>query len=705
MSAHLSPKNQPAVLSMQEGFSDPLGASVFDNGVNFAVFSDNAERIEVCVFDDSGKQELHRFDLHGPRHGIFSGRLLNAKAGLVYGLRAHGAYSPQHGHRFNPSKLLLDPYAREIVGKFEWHPEHHGYTLGHADGPNSFDARDNAALMLKARVPENKAVHKFSPPRHAARDIVLYEVHVKGFSQANPAIPEHLRGTYLALAHPVSVAHFKSLGVTTLSLLPVQYCVDEPALAARGSTNYWGYNTLGFFAPDPRWAMRKNDPTAINEEFRQMVRDLHSHGIEVVLDVVYNHTAEGNERGPTLSMRGLDNASWYRSQRHDASRCEDFTGCGNTVNVSHPQVARFVLDSLRYWVQEMGVDGFRFDLAPVLGRTEHGFDPNANFFAALLQDPILARVHLIAEPWDAGPNGYQVGRFPGRFGEWNDKFRDAIRAYWLQANVSRGEFARRFTASSDLFDHAQRLPSASINFVSVHDGFTLLDTISYSRKNNHANGEENRDGRDNELCANFGEEGVTDDIAISAIRKRVRRSMMASLLLAQGTPMICAGDEIGKTQQGNNNAYCQDNEISWLDWQHADHEFKSFVNKVLTLRRTEALLRFGEWFSHGHQNKNEPLIHWLRSDGCAMQLHDWHDTHHHAFACHLLERQSDDAKNAKQGFMALNPTSQAINFTLPVGDWKILLDTSEELSNDAVFSGQLVLPAHSMLILRLSNSH
>jgi isoamylase len=706
MTAHLSPKNQPVIMSMREGFSDPLGASVCDAGINFAVFSDNAERIEVCVFDDIGEHELQRFDLHGPRHGVFSGCLLNAKAGLVYGLRAYGDYSPPHGHRFNPNKLLLDPYAREILGKFEWHPEHHGYTLGHVDGPCSFDARDNAKLMLKARVPFPNNDKKFSPPHHAARDVVLYEVHVKGFSQTNPAIPERLRGTYSALAHPSSIAHFKSLGVTTLSLLPVQYCVDEPALAARGSSNYWGYNTLGFFSPDPRWALHKNDPAAINEEFRQMVRDLHSHGIEVVLDVVYNHTPEGNEWGPTLSMRGLDNASWYRLKPHDAGRCEDFTGCGNTVNIAHPQVTRFVLDSLRYWVQEMGVDGFRFDLAPVLGRTQHGFDPNAHFFAAMMQDPVLARVHLIAEPWDSGPDGYQLGQFPGRFGEWNDKFRDAIRAYWLQANVSRGEFARRFTASSDLFDHAQRLPSASVNFINAHDGFTLLDTLSYSRKHNDANGEENRDGRDNELCANFGAEGATSDTSINSIRKRVRRSMMASLLLAQGTPMICAGDEIGKTQQGNNNAYCQDNETSWLDWQNADQQFQSFVSKVLALRRTEALLRFDEWFSHGqHQKQDEPLIHWLRSDGCAMQLHDWHDAHHHAFACHLLERKTVDARPGKQGFMLLNPASHAMNFELPAGDWKTLLDTSEEFSGDAIFKGQLALPAHSMMILHLSLSH
>lgn len=699
--------NSPDTLTMQEGFSDPLGASVCKDGVNFAVFSENADRIEVCVFDSAGINELQRFDLHGPRHGIFSGRLINAKAGLIYGLRAHGRYSPERGHRFNPHKLLLDPYARQIVGKFAWRSEHHGYTLGHADGPNSFDSRDNAAFMLKARVPEVLPENnsQFSPPRHAARDVVLYEVHVKGFSQNHPDIPERLRGTYSALSHPVSIGYFKSLGITTLSLLPVQYCVDEPALAGRGSSNYWGYNTLGFFCPDPRWAIDKNNPDAINQEFRQMVRDLHSHGIEMVLDVVYNHTPEGNEWGPTLSMRGLDNASWYRLQPHDASRSEDFSGCGNTLNIEHPQVTRFVLDSLRYWVQEMGVDGFRFDLAPVLGRTAQGFDPCAHFFSALMQDPVLARVHLIAEPWDAGPNGYQLGRFPGRFGEWNDKFRDAIRAYWLQGSVSRGEFARRFTASSDLFDYAQRLPSASINFISVHDGFTLLDAVSYSQKHNHANGEENRDGRDNELCANFGVEGATDDIEINSVRRRVRRSMMASLLIAQGTPMICAGDEIGKTQRGNNNAYCQDNDISWLDWSNADHDFQAFVGKVLALRRNEPLLRFDEWFSHGHRNTDEPLIHWLKQDGTGMQLHDWHDTRHAAFACHLQAQQHDGDEPAKQGFMALNPTSNAVHFELPSGDWKILLDTSEVLPVDAKFIRQVNLPAHSMLILRLSATH
>lgn len=687
--------------SMQEGFCDPLGASLVVGGVNFAVFSEHAQRIELCIFDASGNNELQRFDLAGPRYGVFSGLFKKAEPGLIYGFRAHGPFTPSCGHRFNPHKILLDPYAKEIIGKFKWQPEHHGYTLDPAESPNSFDIRDNAQSMLKARVPEKpKTTIDFVPPRISARDVVLYEVHVKGFSQSNPDIPEQLRGTYSALAHPASIAHFKSLGVTTLSLLPVQYCVDEPALAGRGMSNYWGYNTLGFFCPDPRWAIEKNNPAAVNEEFKTMVRDLHAAGMEVVLDVVYNHTPEGNEWGPTLSMRGLDNASYYHLNPHDASKLENHTGCGNTLNAAHPMVSRFVLDSLRYWVQEMGVDGFRFDLAPVLGRNAQGFDPHADFFATIMQDPVLARVHLIAEPWDSGNGGYQLGRFPGRFAEWNDKYRDAMRGYWLQTGVSRGEFARRFTASSDVFHHGQRLPTASVNFLSVHDGFTLLDSLSYRQKNNHANGENNHDGRDNELCDNFGEEGETQNAAINDTRKRVRRSMMATLLLSQGTPMLSAGDEIGKTQRGNNNAYCQDNAISWLDWSNADIDFKNFVGKVLALRRDEPMLRHDQWFSHQAKNPEDPQIHWLRPDGHAMQIHDWHDNTQHALCFHLIVPESLNNLHAREGWMALNPGSEALEFILPAGNWRILLDTSECLSSGSVLADRLLLPEHALLVLR-----
>lgn len=687
------------------GRLDPMGSQVRDGGVNFAVFSQHAQRVQLCLFDADGQRELQRHDLFGPDDGVFHGFLPGAGPGLVYGLRAHGPYEPSAGHRFNPNKLLLDPNAREIVGQFSWLAEHHGYTLGHADGPASFDARDNVAQALKARVaaPSGVAAGALNAPRHATADLVLYEVHVKGFSKAHPDIPTHLQGTYAALAHPAAIAHFRSLGVTTLSLLPVQYCLDEPALAGRGLSNYWGYNTLGFCCPDPRLASQRADPAAVTAEFRQMVASLHAHGLEVVLDVVYNHTPEGNEWGPTLSFRGLDNASWYRLEATDRSRLENLSGCGNTLRVAHPKVTQFVLDSLRYWVQEMGVDGFRFDLAPVLGRTEHGFDANAPFFVALRQDPVLARVHLIAEPWDGGPHGYQVGHFPGRFLDWNDKFRDAVRGYWLQRGVDRGEFARRFTASSDLFHHDGRRPSASVNFLAVHDGFTLADVVSYSRKHNQANGEDNRDGRDGEPCANCGAEGPTDDAAINGQRLRLRRAMMATLLLAQGTPMLCAGDELGNSQQGNNNAYCQDNATGWLDWSAADYRFKDFVAELLALRRAEPALRSNDWSSQS-PGQTGPQRRWRRPDGQEMLTHDWHAHEQHAFACELLCTVGD--ANGYTGpqrlLLIFNPDPAPVRFTLDRGQWQLVLDSSGELTLSDALENSLLASAQAVLVLRAS---
>ena len=692
-----------------EGRHEPMGSFARDGGVNFAVFSQHAQQIEVCVFDTSGARELRRYPLHGPHDGVFHGFLPGAGAGLVYGLRAHGPYEPEAGHRFNPNKLLLDPWAREIVGQFAWRAEHHGYEIGHPEGPRSFDVRDNAATALKARVavPAGPAPGWLNAPRHAPADIVLYEVHVKGFSMTRPDIPATLRGTYSALAHPASIAHFKALGVTTLSLLPIQYCVDEAAVADRGMRNYWGYNTLGFFCPDPRLAISRDDPAAVNAEFRQMVETLHSHRLEVVLDVVYNHTPEGNEFGPSLSFRGLDNASWYRLVGDDKSRSENLTGCGNTLNVEHPRVTQFVLDSLRYWAQEMGVDGFRFDLAPVLGRRHHGFDPCAAFFTALQQDPILARVHLIAEPWDAGYNGYQLGRFPGRFLEWNDKFRDAVRGYWLQTGVARGELARRFTASSDLFHHGQRRPTASVNFVSVHDGFTLADVVSYSRKHNQANGEDNHDGRDNELCANFGAEGPVADAAILSTRNRLRRAMAATLLLAQGTPMLCAGDEIGNSQQGNNNAYCQDNATGWIDWAAADDQFKAFVAGVIALRRAEPLLRHDRWFVGCNAAPGDATVTWYTSHGHEMQTHDWHDNGNLAFACRLATAGTDAGEPVGRVMICLNPEPHSLAFSLPPGPWQIVLDSSGELPREPGREPpvSLFMPPRAVVVLRAVNSN
>ncbi|MEK8049597.1 glycogen debranching protein GlgX [Ideonella sp. DXS22W] len=694
---------------IDEGRHEPMGALARDGGVNFAVFSQHAQRIDLCVFDADGVRELRRYPLHGPHDGLWHGFLPGVGPGLVYGLRAHGPYQPEHGHRFNPHKLLLDPCAREIVGRFRWAPEHHGYEMGHPEGTRSIDKRDNAVQALKARVAPVAPPPVNHHPRVPTADLVLYEVHVRGFSMQHPDIPPELRGTYAGLAHPAAIAHFKALGVTTLSLLPVQYHLDEAGLAQRGASNYWGYNTLGFFCPDPRFSQTPDDPTATAAEFRQMVATLHQHGLEVVLDVVYNHTAEGSEAGPTISFRGLDHASWYRLVPGDHSRCENLTGCGNTVHTAHPRVAQWVLDSLRHWVQDMGVDGFRFDLAPVLGRTRHGFDPHAAFFTALKQDPVLNRVHLIAEPWDAGPDGYQVGRFPGRWLEWNDKFRDSVRRYWIGrgngAGVSRGEFARRFTASSDLFHHGQRRPSASVNFIAVHDGFTLMDLVSYSHKRNLANGEDNRDGRSDEVATCFGVEGPTADAGIVALRQRVRRAMLATLMLAQGTPMLYAGDEIGNTQGGNNNAYCQDNPTTWLDWAGADTALAAFVGELAALRRAEPALRHDRWFQARSTGPDERSLSWFAPSGHEMQVNDWHDAQQQALACRI-NGEPVDRPGHHALLLAFNPEALALPFTLPApgapGTWELLLDSSGDLGagQRTASADVLRVPPQSVLVLR-----
>ena len=543
-------------------------------------------------------------------------------------------------------------------------------------------------------------------PRIPEAEVVLYEVHVKGFSQLHPDIPDELRGSYAALAHPVAIAHFRSLGVTSLSLLPVHYRLDEPGLAERGLSNYWGYNTLGFFCPDPRLAANDETPSAVNREFRDMVAELHRNGIEVVLDVVFNHTAEGSETGPTLSFRGLDNASWYHLARDDRSRCENISGCGNTVNVAHTRVTQFVLDSLRYWVVEMGVDGFRFDLAPVLGRTASGFHAHSAFFTALQQDPVLAGVHLIAEPWDGGFDGYQVGRFPGRFLEWNDKFRDVVRACWLKNTSGRGEIARRMLASSDLFHHRQRQPLASVNFVTAHDGFTLRDMVSYSHKRNLANGEANRDGRDDELCENFGLDGPTDNTTILAARRRATRAMLANLLLAQGTPMLCAGDEIGKTQAGNNNAYCQDSSVSWLDWNDADMDLMAFVSRVIAIRRDEPLLRNSHWFERTGGHRKGFNAHWLRQDGRELSEGDWHDPENRMLACLLA--QSTNKPGSNRVLIVVNPESVEQEFVLPPGGWFLALDSSGESTLPTTVPLYLAIgiPATALMLFRhIESSH
>jgi isoamylase len=701
----------------------PLGATITAQGVNFALFSSCAERVELCLFDASGTRETARLPLTRTED-IWHGLLPGARAGLLYGYRVHGPYRPKAGLRCNPHKLLLDPHAREIVGRFDWQPEHYGYMNaapgGDADrasqtAPSEIapddpapddpapDQRDNAATALKARVAAALPPPRQAPPQHELRDSVLYELHIKGFTQQLAGVPEPLRGSFAGLAHPVALNHLQRLGVTTVSLLPVHYSVTELRLRQLGLANYWGYNTLGYFALDPRLSATPADPTATRAEFRAMVEALHGAGIEVVLDVVFNHTAEGDQRGPTLSLRGIDNAAYYRLAANDRRRYENWSGCGNTVNVTHPRVTRLVLDSLRYWTSEMGVDGFRFDLAPVLGRTAQDFDPRAPFFTALLQDPVLARVKLLAEPWDLGPQGYQLGHFPARFAEWNDRFRDCLRQFWLHRSAGRGELARRWAASSDRFHHGLRQPSSSVNYVASHDGFTLRDLVSHAHKHNEANGEGNRDGSNANHSINAGAEGDIDDPAILAQRLRLQRALLACALLAQGTPMLQAGDELGRSQRGNNNAYCQDNALSWIDWTQADAHLIDFTAAVIALRRALPALRQDHWLDDHPQDDGRREVQWLAparagdSTCRPMTLDDWHDvhdTHCHALALWLAPRA------AVAVLVLINADPTPATFVLPPGHWTQHIDSAQgDTAARSTERSTIEVPAHGLLVL------
>jgi glycogen operon protein len=663
-----------AVATLAPGHGDRFGAHVVDGGVEFAVFSQRAEAIDLCLYDARGITETARLRLHGPDDGVFHGFLAGAGPGLLYGYRAHGPYRPEAGRRFNPAKVLLDPYARAITGSFRWQAEHYGYLMGHPLGDRRADPADNAATALKAQViaDPGPAPGLANRPRHRRDDLFVYELHVKGYTQTLPGVPDALRGTFAGLASAAAIAHLLRLGVTTVSLMPVAQWLDEQHLIDKGLTNYWGYNPIGWFCPDPRLAAAR-EPAAIVEEFRAMVATLHAHGIEVVLDAVFNHSAEGDQRGPTLSMRGLDHASWYVLARDDRSRCENWTGCGNTLRVAHPRVGQFVLDVLRFWVGTMGVDGFRFDLATTLGRTRAGFDPAAPFFTALRQDPLLAGVHWIAEPWDIGPDGYQLGRFPGRFLEWNDRYRDAVRGYWLGLGTDRGEFARRITASADLFRHGGRAPAASINFVAAHDGYTLADVVSFRERHNHTNGEGNRDGSPHETSANFGVEGASDDPAIVGARTRARRAMLATVLLSQGTPMLAAGDEFGNSQGGNNNAYCQDNPIGWLDWWRATDEADTIdlVARLARLRASDPLLRAARWFEANGEPGDSPRVVWHHPSGRPLTIDDWHATDSGALAAFL----ADGPGLTPRWALLFNPDAAPVRFALPHGAWRVVLES------------------------------
>jgi glycogen operon protein len=614
----------PAV-ELLPGSPTPLGAHWDGTGTNFALWSAGAHAVELCLFDADGTE--HRHPLTESTHQVWHGRLAGIGPGQRYGYRVHGPYEPSAGHRYNPAKLLLDPYARAVDGVLALHPSLFGHPGDAVDSPVP-DEQDSAP-----HVPRGVVVHDTFPwdgdraPRTSWSDTVVYEVHVKGATARHPDVPAHLRGTYAGLAHPAFVEHLTSLGVTAVELLPVHHFVSEPHLLRRGLTNYWGYNTLGFFAPHAGYSSSGSAGGQVTE-FKTMVKALHAAGIEVILDVVYNHTAEGDHTGPTLAFKGIDNAGYYRLDGSDPARYTDFTGCGNTLDVRRSPVLALLMDSLRYWVTEMHVDGFRFDLAPALARSTQDVDRFSAFFDVVHQDPVVSQVKLIAEPWDVGPGGYQVGNFPPPWTEWNAAYRDTVRDVWAGAPVGVRDLAYRLTGSSDLYRSDGRRPFASINFVTAHDGFTMRDLVSYDGKHNEANGEDNRDGESHNRSWNCGVEGETDDPGVLALRARQVRNLLTTLLISTGVPMLTAGDELGRTQRGNNNAYCQDGELSWLDWTRVDEDLRAFVAHVLRLRRSAPVLR-QEAFFEGHElpgTGGTRDLAWFAPDGGQLSTTDWFDT-------------------------------------------------------------------------------
>ena len=651
---------------MRDGSPHPLGASVSpEGGINFALAAPHAGAVDLCLFDPTGQYEQQRLPLPACTDGVWHGRLPGARPGLVYGYRVHGPWSPHEGLRFNASKVLLDPYAREIVGEYDGED----LFLGHVPGrPEERDLRDNVAVALKARVAAPLPPATAPRPRITCSERVLYELHVGGHTQLHPAVPPELRGTFAGLAQAPVLDHVQRLGITTLSLMPVQHRADEERLLKLGLRNYWGYSPIGWFAPEARyWSGRPGSTPA--SEFRALADAVHARGMELVIDVVFNHSAETDELGPTLSLRGIDNPLYYHLRQDDPALYENWTGCGNCLKLSEPRALQLVMDSLRHWVLELGVDGFRFDLAPVLARRAISgeFDRQAPFLAAIAQDPVLSRCPLIAEPWDIGPGGYRLGEFPPGWLEWNDRFRDTQRAFWLHRQVGLGEFAHRFVASSEDFRHDGRAPIASVNFITAHDGFTLRDLLSYSERHNLANGEHNRDGHGHNLSRNCGVEGDTDDATVLAERSRLQRVLLAALLLSQGTPMLLAGDELGHTQRGNNNAYCQDNDITWLDWIGADAELTAYVARLLALRREATPLRSGHWWP-----ADTPALRWLTPNGAVMTPADWEGVGRHAIAI-LFDGPVAQAR----WLMLINGEERPVRFNLPPGSWRRRLATDQ----------------------------
>ena len=696
----------------REGLPWPRGATWDGKGVNFAVYSAHATKVELCLFEKD--KETERIELPEYRDETWHGYIPDLRPGQVYGYRVHGPYAPEEGHRFNPNKLVLDPYARAHIGELKWDPAVFAYKVGDPAADLSFDQRDSAPCMPKCVVVDpDFQWHRERVWRPVPWDrTIVYETHVRGYTKLHPKVPEHQRGTYCGLANKEVIEYVKSLGVTTIELLPVHTFVNDSFLLERKLTNYWGYNSIGFFAPDPRYAA---DPARTLQEFKEMVARFHDAGLEVIIDVVFNHTAEGNQLGPTLSFKGIDNASYYRLMPDDKRYYINDTGTGNTLNLSSPAAIQLVADSLRYWAEEMHVDGFRFDLGTILAREPGGFDTHNGFMKVVMQDPVLAKVKLIAEPWDCGPGGYQVGGFPPGWAEWNDKFRDTVRDYW-RGEASPAQLAPRLCGSPDVFSRRGRQPWASVNFITAHDGFTLNDLVSYNDKHNEANGEDNRDGHSHNRSWNHGAEGPEVDEPVRALRKRQMKNLLATLLLSQGTPMLLAGDEFGRSQRGNNNAYCQDNGISWLNWDHDEREERliDFVRKLIGLRQKYPILRRSRWLTGEYSEELEVKdVTWINPSGEEMRQQHWDDPNSRCFGM-LLDGRAQETGIRRRGELAtlliiFNPWQDVVKFTLPAATggsgWTLRADTNfPDATEDPQFAiGHVYqVTARSLLLFQLT---
>ena len=692
----------------------PLGATWDGGGVNFALFSEHATAVELCLFDSpDASVESVTIPLTEQTDMVWHGYLPDIRPGQLYGYRVHGPHDPAAGHRFNRRKVLLDPYARVIGREARWHPSLFGYPA--AGTTEDVDDQDSAPYApLAAVIDTSFTWGDDRAPRTPWHETIIYELHVKGFSKLNPDVPEPLRGTYLGLASEAGISHLKSLGVTAVELMPVHHHLDEARLVEHGLVNYWGYNTLSYFAPDTRFAVSRA-PLDCVREFKTMVRALHAAGLEVILDVVYNHTAEGDERGPMLSLRGIDNASYYRLQPGDRRRYQDFTGCGNTLNMRSPRVLQLIMDSLRYWVLEMHVDGFRFDLASALARELHAVDKLGAFFDIIHQDPVLSTVKLIAEPWDLGEGGYQVGNFPPRWAEWNGKYRDTLRGFWRGDGGGVSELATRLSGSSDLYAQSGRLPYASVNFITSHDGFTMADLVSYERKHNEANLEGNRDGENHNISWNCGVEGPSSDPEVAALRRKHRRNLMTSLLLSHGVPMLSGGDEIGRTQRGNNNAYCQDDEISWTPWTRDEERgtFLAFVQRLIALRRSQPVLRRRRFFlGRSIRGAHVKDVAWLDTSAREMTDRDWNAPHVRQLGVLLAGDAIDEVDErgrqvrGESLLILLNADGRAASFSLPAvpggGAWRLVFDTAvdEGATQELVATGPYEVAAQSAAVFR-----